>query len=303
MKKILSILVVGLLVACSAKPLEWESLSILSPKGAPAISLVPLIQENKDSIEFVDGTDVLSAELIKGEKDMIIAPVNLGAALSKKDSNPYRLYGIVTWGNLYLVSNSDISFVENEPLALFGEQAVPGLDFNSIKDSLDQVFVSTAFNSVTDVQGQLLSKTFNVGLMAEPLVTATIAKAKTLETPLNLSVYKDIQALWQEKTGFENYPQAAIYIKADISADKLKQVEARLELMMAYNIELNNNSSKLETDITEDLSATLGVPASKILVQAWDRMNVNVVKADENKEAIEAFLELFKLNGLENLYY
>lgn len=303
MKKILSILVVGLLVACSAKPLEWESLSILSPKGAPAISLVPLIQENKDSIEFVDGTDVLSAELIKGEKDMIIAPVNLGAALSKKDSNPYRLYGIVTWGNLYLVSNSDISFVENEPLALFGEQAVPGLVFNSIKNSLDQVFVSTAFNSVTDVQGQLLSKTFNVGLMAEPLVTATIAKAKTLETPLNLSVYKDIQALWQEKTGFENYPQAAIYIKADISADKLKQVEARLELMMAYNIELNNNSSKLETDITEDLSATLGVPASKILVQAWDRMNVNVVKADENKEAIEAFLELFKLNGLENLYY
>lgn len=303
MKKILSILVISLLVACSAKPLEWESLSILSPKGAPAISLVPLIQENKDSIEFVDGTDVLSAELIKGEKDMIIAPVNLGAALSKKDSNPYRLYGIVTWGNLYLVSNSDISFVENEPLALFGEQAVPGLVFNSIKDSLDQVFVSTAFNSVTDVQGQLLSKTFNVGLMAEPLVTATIAKAKTLETPLNLSVYKDIQALWQKKTGFENYPQAAIYIKADISADKLKQVEARLELMMAYNIELNNNSSKLETDITEDLSATLGVPASKILVQAWDRMNVNVVKADENKEAIEAFLELFKLNGLENLYY
>ena len=303
MKKILSILVIGLLVACSAKPLEWESLSILSPKGAPAISLVPLIQENKDSIEFVDGTDILSAELIKGEKDMIIAPVNLGAALSKKDSNPYRLYGIVTWGNLYLVSNSDISFVENEPLALFGEQAVPGLVFNSIKNSLDQVFVSTAFNSVTDVQGQLLSKTFNVGLMAEPLVTATIAKAKTLETPLNLSVYKDIQALWQEKTGFENYPQAAIYIKADISADKLKQVEARLELMMAYNIELNNNSSKLETDITEDLSATLGVPASKILVQAWDRMNVNVVTADENKEAIEAFLELFKLNGLENLYY
>lgn len=303
MKKILSILVISLLVACSAKPLEWESLSILSPKGAPAISLVPLIQENKDSIEFVDGTDILSAELIKGEKDMIIAPVNLGAALSKKDSNPYRLYGIVTWGNLYLVSNSDISFVENEPLALFGEQAVPGLVFNSIKDSLDQVFVSTAFNSVTDVQGQLLSKTFNVGLMAEPLVTATIAKAKTLETPLNLSVYKDIQALWQEKTGFENYPQAAIYIKADISADKLKQVEARLELMMAYNIELNNNSSKLETDITEDLSATLGVPASKILVQAWDRMNVNLVKADENKEAIEAFLELFKLNGLENLYY
>lgn len=232
MKKIFSILFISLLVACSAKPLEWESLSILSPKGAPAISLVPLIQENKDSIEFVDGTDVLSAELIKGEKDMIIAPVNLGAALSKKDSNPYRLYGIVTWGNLYLVSNADVQLVSEEPIAIFGEQAVPGLVFNSLKDQLGQTFVSTAFNAVTDVQGQLLSKSFNIGLMAEPLVTATIAKAKTLETPLNLSVYKDLQVLWQEKTGFENYPQAAIYIKADISDEKLKQVEARLELMI-----------------------------------------------------------------------
>ncbi len=302
MKKIIFLILISLLVGCSAQPVEWENLSILSPKGAPALSLVPLIQENKDSIEFVDGADILSAELIKGDKDMIIAPVNLGAALSKKDSNPYRLYGIVTWGNLYLVSN-DTVLSENEPIALFGEQAVPGLVFNAIKDKLELNFLSTAFNAVTDVQGQLLSKSFNIGLMAEPLVTATIAKAKTLESPINLSVYKDLQVLWQEKTGFENYPQAAIYIKADISEDKLKQVEARLELMMAYNIEVNDKPSILETDITEDLSQTLGVPVAKVLVQAWERMNVNVVKADENKEAIEAFLELFKLNGLENLYY
>lgn len=302
MKKIIFLILISLLVGCSAQPVEWENLSILSPKGAPALSLVPLIQENKDSIEFVDGTDILSAELIKGDKDMIIAPVNLGAALSKKDSNPYRLYAIVTWGNLYLVSN-DTVLSENEPIALFGEQAVPGLVFNAIKDKLELNFVSTAFNAVTDVQGQLLSKSFNIGLLAEPLVTATIAKAKTLESPINLSVYKDLQVLWQEKTGFENYPQAAIYIKADISEDKLKQVEARLELMMAYNIEVNDKPSILETDITEDLSQTLGVPVAKVLVQAWERMNVNVVKVDENKEAIEAFLELFKLNGLENLYY
>lgn len=302
MKKIIFLILISLLVGCSAQPVEWENLSILSPKGAPALSLVPLIQENKDSIEFVDGADILSAELIKGDKDMIIAPVNLGAALSKKDSNPYRLYAIVTWGNLYLVSN-DTVLSENEPIALFGEQAVPGLVFNAIKDKLELNFVSTAFNAVTDVQGQLLSKSFNIGLLAEPLVTATIAKAKTLESPINLSVYKDLQVLWQEKTGFENYPQAAIYIKADISEDKLKQVEARLELMMAYNIEVNDKPSILETDITEDLSQTLGVPVAKVLVQAWERMNVNVVKVDENKEAIEAFLELFKLNGLENLYY
>lgn len=303
MKRVLIVVLSLILVACQAKPLEWESLTILSPKGAPAIALVPLIQENLDSIEFVDGTDILSAELIKGEKDVIIAPVNLGAALSKKESNPYRLYGIVTWGNLYLVSNTDVTLLSDEAIAIFGEQAVPGLVFNAVKDQLSISPITTAFNSVTEVQGQIISKSFNLGLMAEPLVTATIAKGKTLEVPLNLNVYADLQALWQTKTGFENYPQAAIYIKSDISAEKLKQVEARFDLMMAYNMEINNDSSLLERDIDETLSSTLGVPSSKVLVKAWDRMNVNIVRAEDNKEAIEAFLELFKLNGLENFYY
>lgn len=303
MKRVLIVVLSLILVACQAKPLEWESLTIVSPKGAPAIALVPLIQENLDSIEFVDGTDIISAELIKGEKDVIIAPVNLGAALSKKESNPYRLYGIVTWGNLYLVSNSDMTLLSDEAIAIFGEQAVPGLVFNAVKDQLSINPISTAFNSVTEVQGQLIAKSFNLGLMAEPLVTATIAKGKSLETPLNLSVYADLQALWQTKTGFENYPQAAIFIKADISEEKLKQVIARFDLMTAYNMELNNDSSLLESDINEELSSTLGVPSSKVLVQAWDRMNVNIVRAEDNKEAIEAFLELFKLNGLENFYY
>lgn len=303
MKRLLILLLSLTLVACQAKPLEWESLTILSPKGAPAIALVPLIQENLDSIEFVDGTDILSAELIKGDKDVIIAPVNLGAALSKKESNLYKLYGIVTWGNLYLVSNSDMTLLSDEAIAIFGEQAVPGLVFNAVKDQLSINPISTAFNSVTEVQGQILSKSFNLGLMAEPLVTATIAKGKTLETPLNLSVYADLQALWQLKTGFENYPQAAIYIKSDISTEKLKQVEARFDLMMAYNMEIINDSSLLERDIDETLSTTLGVPSSKVLVQAWERMNVNIVRAEENKDSIEAFLELFKLNGLENFYY
>jgi len=303
MKRLITILLSLILVACQAKPLEWESLTIVSPKGAPAIALVPLLQENLDSIEFVDGTDILSAELIKGEKDVIIAPVNLGAALSKKESNPYRLYGIVTWGNLYLVSNSDTTLLSDEAIAIFGEQAVPGLVFNAVKDQLSINPIATAFNSVTEVQGQLIAKSFNLGLMAEPLVTSTIAKGKTLETPLNLSVYADLQALWQSKTGYENYPQAAIFIKADISEEKLKQVIARFDLMMAYNLEINNDSSLLESDINEELSSTLGVPSSKVLVQAWDRMNVNIVRAEDNKEAIEAFLELFKLNGLENFYY
>lgn len=298
MKRLLLIVLsLVLFVGCQSKPLEWENLTILSPKGAPALSLVPLLDEAKDQIEFVDGTDVISAELIKGEQDMIIAPVNLGAALSKKGENQYRLYAVVTWGNLYLVgpSNTDISA---ENIAIFGEQAVPGLVYKHI---LNQSY--EAFASVTDVQGQLLAGQYKVGLLAEPLVTATIAKAKGLNPALELSILSDLQQLWSDKTGQDNYPQAAIFVKADLSEDKQAQIDARLEKMKAYNEAINQNPSQLETDVTEERMDQLGVPAAKILVSAWERMNIDVQAIADVKASVEVFLELFKLNGLENYYF
>ncbi len=289
MKRLISVILsLLILFGCQAKPLEWENLTILSPKGAPALSLIPLLDEAKDQIEFVDGTDVISAELIKGEQDMIIAPVNLGAALSKKGENQYRLYAVVTWGNLYLVgpSNTDIS---TETVAIFGEQAVPGLVFKQVLNQSTE-----AFASVTDVQGQLL---------AEPLVTATIAKAKSLTPALELSILSDLQELWSNKTGQDNYPQAAIFVKADLSEDKQAQIDARLLKMQAYNEAINQNPSQLESDITEERLTQLGVPNGKILASAWERMNINVQAIAEVKDSVEVFLELFKLNGLENYYY
>ena len=298
MKRLISVILsLLILFGCQAKPLEWENLTILSPKGAPALSLIPLLDEAKDQIEFVDGTDVISAELIKGEQDMIIAPVNLGAALSKKGENQYRLYAIVTWGNLYLVgpSNTDINA---ETVAIFGEQAVPGLVFKQVLNQSTE-----AFASVTDVQGQLLAGQYKVGLLAEPLVTATIAKAKSLTPALELSILSDLQELWSSKTGQDNYPQAAIFVKADLSEDKQAQIDARLLKMQAYNEAINQNPSQLETDITEERLTQLGVPSGKILASAWERMNINVQAIAEVKDAVEVFLKLFKLNGLENYYY
>ena len=59
------------------------------------------------------------------------------------------------------------------------------LDVKSIKPEI------TYFASVNEVQQQLLSKKANVGLMAEPAATATIAKAK--EKGITLKVLKDLQ--------------------------------------------------------------------------------------------------------------
>ena len=51
--------------------------------------------------------------------------------------------------------------------------------------------------SAQDVQAALLSNKANCGLLAEPAVTATIAKAK--EAGIELKVIKDLQVAYQER--------------------------------------------------------------------------------------------------------
>ena len=81
-------------------------LSIVAPSGAPALSLAGVINDPTLLLnyEIVDGADVLSAEFTSAEKDLIIAPVNLGNKLISNGAN-YKMIGVVTWGNLYIAGN------------------------------------------------------------------------------------------------------------------------------------------------------------------------------------------------------
>lgn len=299
MKKILTLVLALLLTACASKPLEWSGLSILSPKGAPAVALVPLVQKGVDQIDFVDGADLLSAELVKGNYDVIVAPVNLGAMLASKGNSLYQLYGIVTWGNLYVVGTEQQPAISPLNIALFGDKAVPGIVFNQVNESIGH-YNGTFFNAVSDVQAQLLSGQYTLGLLAEPLVTATIAKAKA--NNINLIVVNDLQEAWKEKTGFDNYPQAAIFIKADLDDDALAQIEARFSSMQDFTTAADTDPSTVVEPITSVTPELIGVPSGDVVKAAWERLNISVVKASDAKDSVEAFLQLFKLNGLESFY-
>jgi NitT/TauT family transport system substrate-binding protein len=298
MKRILALFLSALLLsACVSKPLDLTSLSIMSPKGAPALSLIPLLQEDVDSIELVDGADLLSSELIKGEKDLIIAPVYLGANIVSKGSTNYVLYGIVTWGNLYIVGSEVQAAIYPLELAAFGDQAVPGLVLESLHP---EDYKKSYFNAVSDVQAQLLAQKFTLGMLAEPLASATLAKAS--QNNLKLVIVEDLQATWFEKTGYDNYPQAALFVKRDISEESLKQVEDRFTKMQTFILTVSEDSTELKNSIETLGADVLGVPSADLVLTAWDRMNIELIKAEDVKETIEAFLELFKLEDLQNLY-
>jgi len=293
MKKLLIILVVALSLAACA-PAKKYTFNWLSPKGAPSVSLIPVLKDGVDSVELVDGTDVLSAAMIQGSKDVIIAPINLGSKLIQSGDANYKLLAVVTWGNLYIVKDEAVPFTDAMDLAMFGVKAVPELVLNHVADKLSFTFTKVPFNAVADVKGQLVAKAYAMGLLAEPVASATIAAAKA--QGITLSVVADLQAAWKSKTGFDNYPQAAIFVKADLSDTQIKQIKDRVNAMVTYVTSVEADKNLVEADITALTPETLGVPSAAIIKVTWDRLNVDVQYASEKKAEITAFLALFNLS-------
>ena len=291
MKKLMKVLLGGLLTltlaGCSTNK-ESYSAKILCPTGAPTLAFVSEyenIMEN-GQIDFVDGTDMLISEFSKANSDydIIVAPINLGAKLIEKGQTSFKLEGVITWGNLYLVGTSEDALNGDGEIALFGEGAVPQKVYTSV--NAESSLKANYYQSATLVQQQLLAGNVKVGMLAEPLATATIAKAK--QQGLELKVVKDLQAAY----GDEGYPQAAIFVKGDKDFS---------QLFKGIKEFTSNGYEGLQSYLETITFEKLGLPGVEIVVKSIERQNVRYEKASDHKEAISDFLKLFNITYSDDM--
>lgn len=282
-----SILAVGLF-GCSSTS-DQDTINIITPAGAPTLAFVSTYQDvvADGMFDIVDGPDLLQAEFIKDESayDIIVAPINLGCALIAADQTDYKMAAVITWGNLYYVGTGPDVLDEEGELALFGEAAVPGKIVNQadIATSLTPVY----YSSVTSVQQQLLAGHAKAGLLAEPLVTATIAIGA--QSGVDLEVIADLQ---ESYPGGEGYPQAAIFVKDGSSVSTLLS-----DVDEFTNSDFPELSTYLE-DITTD---TLKLPAAQIVENSIDGQNIKYVPADECEQQVTDFLALFNIEYSQDM--
>lgn len=287
MKKINKITTIAcmaiVLLGCSTTKDSSKGANILVPTGAPSLGFVSeytKIKDNGGTIDFVDGSDQLVAELSKNDStyDIIVAPINLGAKLIESKQTEYRIASIITWGNLYYIGTSEEALQQTGKLALFGQGTVP----QKIVDStnIETTLTPTYYNSATLVQQQLLSGNDKVGLLAEPLASATIAKAK--QAGISLSIIKDLQ----KEYGEGGYPQAAIFVKDGKNYQ---------DLFTSIDTFTNNNYPDLQKYLETISIETLKLPSIDITIKSMERQNVHYKKATKVKEEIQTFLKLFNI--------
>ena len=292
-KKLLTVLLMALLLTgCVNSEKTSEFKSILSPAGAPALSVIPFALEDKETVSIVSGTENLQAAFVAPDSEfsIIIAPINLGVNLINNNKTKFRLHSVVTWGNLFVVKDENN---QQKKIALFGDKAVPGLVYNNVKKALGYSdYEELWLPSVADAQKALISGEVSVALLAEPVVSATMAKAKELNKTFVIA--KDVQEVYASVSGVSNYPQAGLFVLEGSNYDK------QIKMISDYVSKANTDSTQLVKDIESLSPEYLGVPNAQIIGKALKNMNVDVKKASDVKQELVAFLKLFNLELSDN---
>ena len=279
----------------SAAVTEAENLKILSPSGAPSLSLLPILKAGKNTVDIVEGSDPLQAAFVNPnpEYDVIIAPSNLGVKLASAGKTDYRLLAVVTWGNLYIIGSDESNLEAGSTIAAFGEQAVPGLVFKHLYGDIG-ADVSFNYQTGQETMAALLSGNADAALIAEPAATAAIAKGK--EQGKELKVISDVQKTWGEG----GFPMAGLFVKGSSYEENKAMLANLVAQMKDYAAGVNTDDpSALIADINALGADTFGVPSAEIIGKCYSRMNINIKEASACKDEVASFLKLFGVESID----
>lgn len=274
-----------------------EGLKILSPQGAPALSLIPIKNDDKNDITTVDGSDALQAAFVSpsSEYDIIIAPTNLGVKLASGGNTDYKLLAIVDWGNLYIVGNDEnVLEDENAVITAFGEDAVPGLVFKRVYEDKIAGTVNWV-GTVQEAMASLAAGQCDAALLAEPVATASIAKAK--ENDITVSVVSNVEEEW----GDEGFPMAGFFVNSETYEENAAMYDAMLDEMKEYAESTAADEEK--TQLVDDINAAgadfYGVPSAEIIGKCYNRMNIGITMISDCKDEVSDFLSLFDVDSID----
>ncbi|MFA5719698.1 MAG: hypothetical protein WC939_01415 [Acholeplasmataceae bacterium] len=283
MKKIIILitLVCGLsLMGCK----KSEKPTLLVPAGSPLISVAGVLE--KFDYEVTTGPSLVPSEFIKGEKDIIIAPLIIGAKLYISGSSKYQLASVIGFSNLYIISRdklTNIKNLENKNMLAFGEHATPGIVLKTVlKDQKTNVTWGT---DIKEMLAPFKTKQYDHVLISEP--TLTILKSQLDE---------EVYTLPLKETLGQEIVQVGLFINPD-SKKNLKSALKEISNNIAYLKEKPEAYALEVVDVHQQLS-TFG---TNVLSLSIPLMDFDYKKASSIVKKIEAFFNILNQNNQELL--
>lgn len=272
MKKLIVtiLLVFGfLLVGCK----KSKKNTLLVPAGSPLIAVAGMLESVE--YEVTTGPSLLPSEFIKGEKDIIIAPVIMGAKLYNVGSSKYKLAAVIGFSNLYIASRiplTSINDLEGKKMLAFGKHATPGIVLKQVTQNIN---VDIEWGSdIKEMIAPFKTKRHDYVLISEPALTTL---KNTLEEEIYVLSLKD---LFQEEI-----IQVGVFVNpnSNKNLDKiLNKIKTNIEYLNENSVSYAKKILNVHEQLTEFGETTI---SSSIL-----NLDLEYKNALDIKVEIEAFL-------------
>lgn len=273
------------LVSCSGK--KANKITIATPDGAPAVALQDLYGEKEYSItNGIDPSEELKTLFADGSYDVIMAPVNLGANLYNNKESSYVLSSVLTWGNLYIASQSPIdeASLSGKTVKAFGKTSINSVIINDVMP--EDTTVSYDYDSTADSAEALLKSDTDIVVVAEPKLSVVTLQLKAK----NITVNKiSIQELYSKKhENRTSFPQAGCFIREDIKNSKK---------IRDFLADLKESCDECTNDLDEVSNTVVNIgllPNVNVAKMAIPGSNISYKTGKEAKADIDAICDLNK---------
>lgn len=287
---------------------EKDALTFYAPDGAPALAIAKLINDQEsfgidaDITYSVVASSDIGPTMAQGKGDFIVMPVNAASKLYKANKNdPYIMAGVVTHGNLYIMSSDNTTSLDGllgKVVGVIGQGLVPDLTLKAIlsdNNLLDKVVVGDTategkitlryFAQAPEMIPLLKQGVISVGLLPEPAATNLTKVAPNREwTRL------DIQELYDGEQ--KSYPQAVLMVKKSVYDKYKTQIDGMKTYFDNSAVWVKENSAYAVTTINSHLAqgVTPSLVAENITPAVIENCKIYYENAVFSKTAVKNYI-------------
>lgn len=288
------------LASCNSNKKDDYTLTVAAPTGAPLVASASALSD----VELVKITDtaLIPTFFVANEKDIIIAPVNVGTMLYNNNQSTYKLASVITFGNLYFASQADgfdeVFDLNDKDVVFFGENTVNQVVVDYVLNQYNVTPKSTTYLGNTKLtQTELLSKSDSIVLIAEPALSAAKKQNSNIKSI-------SVEDLFVEKSGNNKYCQAGCFVKEDTITKHKEAVNGFLK-----NVKKSCDLASTDAEALADLAISIDDSTPKaVLAASIPGCNISYGKASDIKTMFEftCNLDLTKFGNKlpdNNFYY
>ena len=294
----------------SACNIVSNEIQVYAPDGAPALAIANLLQ--KDTADDGVAYTVVNASTINAyvtgqepKADVCILPLNTASTLLGRGET-YALCGVVTHGNLYMLSTQDVVYTRENLSLLIGKTVgvvqlinVPGLTFKIILNELglpwtelknDATPLENCINLMAVSPEAVSPAMSGIDVFVAPEPAASVKVEKTA-----LQFVGNLQTLYNENGG---YPQAVLVVKKSLIESNRSWVENFVNDVQQNATQLLNCSQPqqiedvcqaVQSHLTEGLAPTL--TSKNLTATAIVNSGIRYQSALSYKAEITTFLQ------------